>query len=65
MSVIGRLDDQVNQILIEPLHEKRSPEERPLPDKFPRASPPPPSTPAHTTPDESAVEPHELPVWLL
>ena len=64
MSVIGRLDDQVEAVLINPL--KR---ERPTPDTEERVRPAAPA-PAHAEREtESSEETREvddaLPVWLL
>jgi hypothetical protein len=60
MPVIGRLDEQVNEVLITPLEKGREP--RPAPDE------PPTATPATTeeAPDgETSPPPDELPVWML
>lgn len=67
MSVIGRLDEQVDAVLIEPLRTKRPPEEKVAPV----------SPPGHDVPDD-ADRPHAtaeneddgdassaLPVWML
>jgi len=59
------MDEQVDKILIEPLDKKRAHGERPSPDEPPRESAMPTLPPPHTALDESTIEPHELPVWLL
>ncbi len=64
MSVIGRLDEQVNRVLIEPLAADRKSNiedtaETPLPN--PPSAPPVPESQRDRSPDER----HELPVWLL
>ncbi len=61
MSVIGRLDDQVDEILITPLSKRRRDEE-PAPPPSPEADPPP-VEPADK--DETSAKEDELPVWLL
>ena len=69
MSVIGRLDNQVDEIIISPVSKRRR-EEAPaaeVRDEVPReppeaARPPTPHTPQ---PDESSADADELPVWLL
>lgn len=64
MPVIGRLDEQVNEVLIRPLSDRRAPDD----------APPPPQTPAADTSDEPAgrkqgpddnSKKDGLPVWLL
>ena len=68
MPVIGRLDEQVNEVLITPLERGREPGPRPAAEETP-----PPPTPATTTtppagpaPDGETSPPRpELPVWLL
>ena len=69
MPVIGRLDDQVEAILINPLRRRDAPGEEA------RDEPELPAAPAedteHKSPDESSRERHQgeaassLPVWLL
>ena len=63
MSVIGRLDDQVEAVLINPLRRERSPDEE---------ARKPPETHAPATEERDAESPPEtreadaeLPVWLL
>ena len=62
MSVIGRLDDQVNEKLIEPL-ARRNPRETNEQEDEKAAS----SAPANVELDESKTEikRDDLPVWLL
>lgn len=65
MSVIGRLDDQVERVLINPLRRERNEGEA-----EPEASPLPPPAPVRAEREaESSGETHEvedaLPVWLL
>ena len=60
MPVIGRLDGQVDEVIIKPISERRREEEPPAPSE------PPQSAPLQTPhPDESSAEADELPVWLL
>jgi hypothetical protein len=63
--VIGRLDGQVDKVLITPLERGR---ERPA-DEADDADAPPPQPPAAPAPEPSAGETSrardELPVWLL
>jgi hypothetical protein len=64
MSVIGRLDEQVNRVLIEPLapdykSNAENTTETPLPN------PPPASPVSESQTDRNLDERHELPVWLL
>jgi hypothetical protein len=72
MSVIGRLDDQTDAILIKPL-EKGS-RRNPIPAAPDERTPGEAATPQHTerrTPDskrsstDETARPEELPVWLL
>jgi hypothetical protein len=60
MAVIGRLDGQVEEVLITPLERGRERE---------RPAVPPPPTPPETedepSADETSPAPDELPVWLL
>jgi hypothetical protein len=62
MSVIGRLDEQVDALLISPLGKKRD---------APEPAPQPVKEEANTQPDkessapESGARAEELPVWLL
>jgi hypothetical protein len=58
MPVIGRLDEQVSDILITPLEQRRDRE--PAPDE-----PPPPTPTDEAPPDETSPPRDELPVWLL
>ncbi|HYE14474.1 MAG TPA: hypothetical protein VD968_08550 [Pyrinomonadaceae bacterium] len=66
MPVIGRLDDQVDEIIIKPVSERRRGEDdetaaRPRPTGE-ELRPPSPSNPSR---DETTVRPGELPVWML
>jgi hypothetical protein len=69
MPVIGRLDGQVEEVIIKPISERRREGEPPAPAQS-REAPAPPD-PAERAPvqtpdgDESSAEPDELPVWLL
>jgi hypothetical protein len=74
MPVIGRLDEQVNEIIISPVSQRRRDKEQP--SQQPGEAPPVTSDSAETGPehatvprtssvDESADGPDELPVWLL
>jgi len=71
MPVIGRLDGQVDEVIIKPISERRRGEDAPADaDDATReqGTPPAPQHPAptHTPPaDESSNEADELPVWLL
>ncbi|MBV9928013.1 MAG: hypothetical protein JOZ96_23535 [Acidobacteria bacterium] len=61
MPVIGRLDGQVDEVIIKPISRRRDEEEE-------THVPPQTSddTPSHTPPsDESSANTDELPVWLL
>ena len=67
MPVIGRLDEQVDELIISPVSKRRRGEE-PARDRREDAQEPPAPAPAPTeTPatDESSAERDELPVWLL
>jgi hypothetical protein len=62
MPVIGRLDGQVDEVIIKPISKRRRDEEPPDEEKPERA----PSPTTHTpTPNQSSAERDELPVWLL
>ncbi|HVF28080.1 MAG TPA: hypothetical protein VM943_07560 [Pyrinomonadaceae bacterium] len=64
MSVIGRLDEQVSRVLIEPLAANyKSVGENTAETPSPNLLPAPPATESQT--DRSADGRHELPVWLL
>lgn len=68
MPVIGRLDGQVDEVIIKPISGRREEEPPPPPEggRAPAPSGPPDPAPAQTPhPDESSAEPDELPVWLL
>ena len=62
MPVIGRLDGQVDEVIIKPISERRRGEEPPD-EETPEPTPPPET---HTpTPNQSSDKPDTLPVWLL
>jgi hypothetical protein len=64
MPVIGRLDEQVEDVLISPVSKRRRDEQSSREDED--ASVRPDDTPAQTPPkDESSPNSDELPVWLL
>ena len=67
MAVIGRLDEQVDAVLISPLAKKRgetAPAAPPVPEQQ-QPSPSPTSAAADTADVESKVARETLPVWLL
>ena len=67
MPVIGRLDGQVDEVIIKPISERRR-DEAPTPaDPKAQETPEHPPTAQPQTPHavESSTEPDELPVWLL
>jgi hypothetical protein len=64
MPVIGRLDDQVNDVLIKPLSKKGDPRDAPAPPVEPPATLPP-AAEEHPTGSGDTDAPAELPVWLL
>ncbi|HEX8294060.1 MAG TPA: hypothetical protein VF570_20065 [Pyrinomonadaceae bacterium] len=70
MPVIGRLDGQVEEVIISPISRRRREEEETPPvhknEETPRPPGPPDRAPSQT-PDagESSGEADELPVWLL
>lgn len=69
MPVIGRLDGQVDEVIIKPISEGRRGED-PHADETTRARPDAPAPPAPATTQtppavESSADPDELPVWLL
>lgn len=69
MPVIGRLDGQVDEVIIKPISGRRREEEPPTPPQAERAPAPlspPEGAPAQTPhPGESSAGADELPVWLL
>jgi hypothetical protein len=69
MPVIGRLDGQVDEVIIKPISERRRGEETPPPPAGghePPPADPPGSAPVQThDTDESSPDTGELPVWLL
>jgi len=66
MPVIGRLDEQVNEVLITPLERGRDRQPPDAPGGDARTPPPPPPEPTEHAPgDETSRAPVELPVWLL
>jgi hypothetical protein len=65
VAVIGRLDEQVDAVLIRPLSKKRRPEpEQPEPTPEGRAAERPAATDDATN-VESGPERETLPVWML
>ena len=69
MPVIGRLDGQVDEVIIKPISERRRDEGAPT-IREGEQTPEPPAPPAHAPvqtphPDESSAKADELPVWLL
>ena len=69
MPVIGRLDGQVDEVIISPISRGGHEEEPPALDKnaeTPAPSDPPEHAPSQTPPPvESSANADELPVWLL
>ena len=66
MPVIGRLDGQVDDILISPISRRQSEEELPPSTKNEETPEPQTPPPTHTqTAVESSADADELPVWLL
>ena len=69
MPVIGRLDGQVDEVIISPISRRRRGEESPADSKneeTPEPSDSPDPAPSQTPPtDESSANADELPVWLL
>ena len=69
MPVIGRLDGQVDEVIISPISRRRREEEPPPAQKNEETSGPsdaPGHAPSQTpTEGESSANAHELPVWLL
>ena len=71
MPVIGRLDGQVDEVIIKPISERRRVEDSPVDADDAagarRDSPAPPTpVPTQTPTDgESSADADELPVWLL
>jgi hypothetical protein len=65
MPVIGRLDEQVDELIISPVSKRRRGEE-PARDRREDAQESPPPAPTETpATGESSAERAELPVWLL
>ncbi|MFL6254147.1 MAG: hypothetical protein ACJ74T_03940 [Pyrinomonadaceae bacterium] len=70
MPVIGRLDGQVDEVIISPISRRPREEAEPLPVHKNEETPEPSDTHEHVpsqTPhvDESSANADELPVWLL
>lgn len=66
MGVIGRLDDQVNEIIIKPVGARREAEESRSPQEAPAPQPQPaPEEEAAGSVEKERAEASELPVWLL
>ena len=66
MPVIGRLDGQVDEVIIKPISERQR-EDVPPPSLQDEETPerPPSATPRTPHRDESSADANELPVWLL
>lgn len=64
MPVIGRLDGQVDEVIIKPISERRRGEEPPAPREDAPADPTPPETQTPAT-NQSSDKPDTLPVWML
>jgi len=64
MSVIGKLDEQVHRVIIEPLASDYKSNAENTAETPPPHLPPAPPVPESQT-DRSPNERHELPVWLL
>ena len=65
MPIIGRLDEQVDRVLITPLSQRRETEEKNTPEipaEFPNSTD---TQEAHESEDKKTVENASLPVWLL
>ena len=62
MAVIGRLDGQVDEVIIKPISERRRGEEPPVEETPAPTLPPEAQTPAT---NQSSDKPDTLPVWLL
>jgi hypothetical protein len=66
MPVIGRLDGQVDEVIISPVSRRRREEEPPPAPENEEKPAPPDRTPSQTPGvDESSADAGELPVWLL
>jgi hypothetical protein len=67
MPVIGRLDGQVEEVIIKPISERRREDERPAKgEETPEPSDPSERAPSQTPPEnESSANADELPTWLL
>lgn len=66
MPVIGRLDEQVNEVLITPLERGRERGPRPAAEERPTPTTPATTPTADPTPGGETSPPRpELPVWLL
>jgi hypothetical protein len=72
MSVISRLDGQVDEVIIKPVSRRRAPDETNLTETAPRGPASRPAEPRDTpqgdqlsTPDGARRDDGELPVWLL
>jgi hypothetical protein len=66
MPVIGRLDGQVDEVIISPISRRRGDREPAKQQPREEDAPATPSTPTQTpTEGESSAKTDELPVWLL
>jgi hypothetical protein len=62
--VIGRLDGQVDEVIIKPISDRRRVEDAPARDEAAHEPPPAPETQT-PAPNQSSDKPDTLPVWLL
>jgi hypothetical protein len=66
MPVIGRLDGQVEEVIISPVSRRQREDDPPPSTKNEETPDPPDRTPSQTPDaDESSADTGELPVWLL
>lgn len=65
MPVIGRLDDQVDRVLIKPLERGREDGDEPAPLRAPEPPPATEESKDEAREGETSPAPGELPVWLL
>lgn len=64
MPIIGRLDGQVDEVIIKPISKRPRDEDAQAPDEDTPAPLPSPQTQT-PTPNQSSTERDTLPVWLL
>jgi len=65
MPFIGRLDEQVDDVLISPVSKRRRNEQSSVRDEEPTARRDPNASTQTPSEDESSAKPDELPIWLL